>query len=512
MRRFALTTVAVALAASTVAVAPVGVGAQSPEDSGRSPKHVILVDWDGFDLAFLDRADTPNLDALAERGSLTVGSTTFQTVSNPARASMSTGAFPQTHDNAAYYFDLASNKAKGQERYLAAETIAEALAEEDRTVASVQWYMVQDHGTAYGDPEHLYVQPGGDFGRRVDVAIDILNQRPVDSGGAMVTVPGIPDLLAVYGSDLDSLAHREGAESPNIGPLLAEMDADLGRLVQATKDMGIYGETAFILTTDHGMTSWNRTLIPQVLDAVTAAGYVPEIVTPGKSPAPGTEVVIVPNAVRYGDITLRGQAATEEGRTGVRAALESLSPTYISQVLDDADLDSLRASDKLGDLIAEAQPPYGFALSEPPAGEWRASHGSTRELGVPFLVSGAGFRRGAVPEDPNVVDVAPTIAALLGVAPPDQAEGRVLAEAMGPPASPRARPALPPGDDAPVVARGADPVPVPFTADGAGEAVVTGPSCSTRATSRKRRSPPGPATSPSPPPVRPQPSGAVDPP
>jgi hypothetical protein len=202
-----------------------------------------------------------------------------------------------THDNAAYYFDPIFNKAKGQERYPAAETIAEALTEEGRTVASVQWYMVQNHGTAYDDPEHLFVQPSGDFGRRVDVAIDILNQRPVDSGGTRITVPEIPDLLAVYSSDLDAM----------------------------------------------------------------------------------------------------------------------------------------RASDKLGDLVTEAQPPYGFALSEPPLGEWRASHGSTQELEVPFLVAGAGFRRDVPPEAPNVVDVAPTIAALLGVSPPDHAGGRVLAEAMAPP-------------------------------------------------------------------------------
>jgi len=431
--------VAASLTAAVAAAAPTAAapaGAASPGSTGRSPKHVVLIDWDGFDPSYLEMADTPNLDALAARGSLTTGSSTFQTVSNPARASMSTGAWPDTHNNAAYYFDGTS--ARGQERYLEAETIAEALAEAGRTVASVQWYMVQDHGTTYGDPEHLYVQPGGDFGDRVDVAIDILDQRPVDSGGTQVTVPEIPDLLAVYASDLDALGHREGAQSTNIGSLLEQMDADLGRLVQATKDVGIYGQTAFILTSDHGMTSWNQTLLPEVLAAVTAAGYVPEVVTPGRSPAAGTEVVIVPNAVRYGDITLRGRAATEEGRAEVRAALESLSPTFVTQVLDDGDLDAMRASGKLGDLLAEAQPPYGFALSEPPEGEWRGSHGSTEELEVPFLVAGAGFRPGAVPDDPNLVDVAPTIAALLGVAPPDDGQGRVLTEAMGAPSSPEA--------------------------------------------------------------------------
>lgn len=417
---------------AVIALAAMAAALAGPAAAERRAKHVILVDWDGFDPEYLGRAPLPNLELLAGRGSLSIAQSTFQTVSNPARASMSTGAYPEVHGNAAYYFDSVANLARGQERFLAAETIAQALAAEGKTFASVQWYMVQNYGAVYGDPEHLYVQPGGDFGRRVDVAIEILNRRPVSSGGQLVTVPRIPDFLAVYSDGPDSLGHRQGAETRNMAALLGEMDADLGRLIQATKDLEIFGETAWILTADHGMTSWNRTLIPQVLAAVAAAGYRPEIVTPGRSPASETEVVIVPNAVRYGDVTLRGRAATPEGRADVRAALESLAPTYVSGVLDEADLDALRASDKLGDLIAEAQPPYAFALSEPPVGEWRGSHGSRAELDVPLVLSGAGVRRGAPPVDPVVVDVAPTIAALLGIRPPAQAQGRVLVEALGP--------------------------------------------------------------------------------
>lgn len=400
------------------------------------PEHVILIDWDGFDPAVLERVDTPNLNRLAARGSLGTGTSTFHTVSNPARASLSTGAYPATHNNAAYYVDDEANQARGQERCLEAETIAEALVRQDRTVASVQWYVVQDRGTAFGDPEHLYVQPGGDFGDRVDVAIDILHQRPVDSDGAEVTVPRIPDLLVVYGDELDSLAHQNGVDHPAVDDALVRMDADLGRLVQATRNLGIDGDTAFILTSDHGMTSWNQTLLPQVRQAVQEAAYVPEVVTPGASPAEGAEVVIVPSSVRVGDITLRGAADTEHGRGEVRAALESLAPEVITQVFDRTELDGMRASGKLGDLVAEAEPPYGFALGEPEEGEWRASHGSTRELEVPFLVSGAGFRPVAL-EEPSVVDVVPTIAALLGADPPENADGRVLREVMLPPGSPR---------------------------------------------------------------------------
>ena len=114
--------------------------------------------------------------------------------SNPCRATMSTGTWPEVHENVSGVWDPASNTVQGQNRTLAAETIAQAVASSGRTLASVQWYMVQNFGASYGDPEHLYVQPGGDIARRTDVAIDILHRRPVDSDGTMVTVPEVPSL------------------------------------------------------------------------------------------------------------------------------------------------------------------------------------------------------------------------------------------------------------------------------------------------------------------------------
>jgi predicted AlkP superfamily pyrophosphatase or phosphodiesterase len=400
-----------------------------PDDrspTGR-PEHVILVDWDGFDPDYLGLAPTPNIDALARRGSLSIAESTFPTKSNPARASMSTGAYPETHGNAVYYFDERSDEATGQTRFLAAETICEALAAGGKTTAAVHWYMVQDHGTSYGDPEHLYVETGGLFGQRVDAAIEILNQRPVDSGGEMVAVPKIPDFLAVYGADLDAFGHAEGAESPNLGPLLAELDRQLGRLVQATKQVGVYERTTFLLTSDHGMTTWDRSLTER-LAATTILGRRPEILPPRRPPSPEAEIVVV-TAGRVADVTLRGRAATPRGREVVRTALEGLP--HVSRVLDAADLEALHASDKLGDFVLEAEEPWGFGDQEGLGeGAARGGHGSVGEMRVPFLISGAGVRVGAVPRNAGLVDLAPTIAALLGVRPPADAEGRALVESL----------------------------------------------------------------------------------
>jgi arylsulfatase A-like enzyme len=49
---------------------------------------------------------------------------------------------------------------------------------------------------------------------------------------------------------------------------------------------------------------------------------------------------------------------------------------------------------------------------------------------VPFLISGAGVRVGAALRNARLVDVAPTIAALLGARPPADAKGRALVESL----------------------------------------------------------------------------------
>lgn len=393
------------------------------------PEHVILIDWDGLDPTYLSRAPTPNLDSLTSHGSLSTVEGVFPTLSNPARASIATGAYPETHGNLAYYYDEQTGRVVGANRSLAAESVAETLVDAGKTVASVQWYTAQGHGVVFGDQNRLYVEPGGLFEARVDAAIDILQGRPVNSGGQAVTVSRIPDFLAVYGSDLDDLGQAEGPDGPNIVPLLVELDRQLGRLVQAIRDAGIYERTAFILTGDHGMTTWSKDLTGDVLAGISDAGYVPEIVTSGNSPEPDTEVVIVPDAVRIATLALLGRAKSSRSRLRTRTSFEEIPG--VARVLDEADLQELRCGDQLGDLVVEAEEPWGFAPPGESDSGTRGAHGSTKEMRVPLLLSGAGVHQDVTPRSPRLVDVAPTICALLGARPPRDAQGRILSESLG---------------------------------------------------------------------------------
>jgi arylsulfatase A-like enzyme len=214
---------------------------------------------------------------------------------------------------------------------------------------------------------------------------------------------------------------------PGLRRTLEELDRQLGRLVEKVRQVGALESTTFVLTGDHGMTSWNQSLLPAVLAQLTEAGFTPEIVTPGQGPALSCDVVIVPNSVRTGAFSLRGAADTPGARDRLVATLEAMP--QIDRVIGPDELPALHASSDEGDVIAEAAVPFGFGQSPPP-GQWRGSHGSLAERHVPLLLAGAGVRPGTVPHRPRLVDLAPTITTLLGVEAPRQSQGRPLREVL----------------------------------------------------------------------------------
>ncbi|MGI5118370.1 alkaline phosphatase family protein [Marinactinospora thermotolerans] len=402
--------------------------ARASAEAGRTVRHVVLVDWDGVDPSYLDRhaASLPNLHALAASGTRTVAGCTYKAVSNPNRASLATGALPATHGNTAYVLDPATGRARGQTRVLAVENMVQSLRRQGRTVVSAGWYIVQDRGVSYGDPDGLYTQ-GSTWEENVDTAVRVLRGEPVDSGGEPVTVARVPDLLALYSADIDSIGHGEGPGSERIPARLAEMDTGLGRLVETLRETGLYERTVMVFVSDHGMTGYTESLEPQVLGALRDAGFGAERLYSGRAPGPDTEVVLTASP-RTANVYLRGAAAEPEGRARVESLLRGLPE--LEAVRDRGELDALGASPEEGDLTIEARPPYAFVDPAIIDGRERGGHSSMREARAPLILSGPGIAVGAVPADARVIDVAPTISRLLGAEPPAGAQGRVLEEAF----------------------------------------------------------------------------------
>lgn len=61
-----------------------------------------------------------------------------------------------------------------------------------------------------------------------------------------------PEFIAVCNDQLDHTGHTEGHDTPAYYKTLDDIDKQIGLIMQAVKDAGIWDNTVFILTADHG--------------------------------------------------------------------------------------------------------------------------------------------------------------------------------------------------------------------------------------------------------------------
>ncbi|WBB63322.1 alkaline phosphatase family protein [Streptomyces sp. WMMC500] len=431
LTRFGAAALVLLTAVATVSVSDDSAAAGRPAgpagnaDDRPPADHVVFLGLDGFDYEYLDDVPMPNLQDLLRRGTVAKSRGVMTSITNPSWSSIATGAWPATHRNTAYWFDKSTHTARGQQRDLAVPTVAQSIREQGGTVFSSQWFIVQNYGTSYGDTEGLYTD-GGDCPTRVGRAVAVMEGRPVSSGGKDVTLPRIPELMAAYCDDLDALGHAGGSIHPEIPDRLRMIDEQIGRLVQAARNAGIYDRTAFVITGDHGMTTFQQGMAPELLKAIGDAGYQAEILTSGKQPGPGTDAALVIGG--SGDLTLLGDAADDPwALPRIRRAVESLP--HVAATYDKRTQKRMHMSLNHGDLVIE--PEEGWSLGETtPAPVGR--HGTTQELDVPLVLAGAGVSKWIKPWHPRHIDIAPTMSALLGMEPPAGAEGRVLRESVRP--------------------------------------------------------------------------------
>ena len=61
-----------------------------------------------------------------------------------------------------------------------------------------------------------------------------------------------PNFLFIHFDDVDHVGHSMGHKTPAFYDAVAHIDQQIGQIIQATKDAGIFDETAFIVSADHG--------------------------------------------------------------------------------------------------------------------------------------------------------------------------------------------------------------------------------------------------------------------
>lgn len=262
-------------------------------------------------------------------------------------------------------------------------------------------------------------QPGSTF-FLADVSCDIIKHYQ-------------PDLLTIHVGNIDAYRHETGVISDKIAEGIAESDMILGKLFEAVRETGSLHNTDFVLTSDHGQINICRTT--RINAIFVKLGYIrldPEgnvidwdcwcfncgmsavVVLRNKDDDRFAEQV-------YSDLL---RLADDEvwGFTSIRKA----SDTALADRLD-GDFSFVLETDGYTEFVDSWRPPIINAYEGGMYGIFHGCHGYHPSKGPSpvFVGCGPSFKKGAIVDHAELVDEAPTFAALMGVSLPD-ADGKVI--------------------------------------------------------------------------------------
>lgn len=243
-----------------------------------------------------------------------------------------------------------------------------------------------------------------------------------------------PRLLCLHLMSVDALEHGFGRQTPEVYWAINDSDQRVRQVVEAVEAAGLREKTTFVITADHGFITYTKQIQPNVLlkQAGLIKAAIGNKVTERRIWCHSQGVAFI-----YVLDTPNREALLKEW-TPKLAALEG-----VEEVIEEKDFAKygLQTADKdarMPDLILSPKDGYLFGSSVGgdavivPTDAPKGAHGYSPAnplMNASFVINGAGVKPGVVLEDIANVDVAPTIAKLLGVE-MKNVDGRVLTEVL----------------------------------------------------------------------------------
>jgi arylsulfatase A-like enzyme len=245
-------------------------------------------------------------------------------------------------------------------------------------------------------------------------------------------------VLTVSFSSNDVLGHQVGPDAPEVRDMCIRTDRVLGQLLGAIEAEAGAGNYVVVLTSDHGVAPIPEELTKRGVPAGRfSASEVRRTIETALSEKYGAAQWVLANAdlspyLDHELLRAKHIALTDAVETAAEAVrkLPYIFRVYTSTQLEHENL----AGDPIGTLMQRGFYPERagdlFIVQKP---YWIASkdgttHGTpfSYDTHVPVIFYGRGIRAGRYDENIRVADIAPTLAALLGVNEPSGSVGRVL--------------------------------------------------------------------------------------
>lgn len=370
----------------------------------------------------------PALSALREESAFCPNvQTVYPTVTYPIHASILTGCYPDRtgighnkpfqpdtpHDLQAWYWDY---------RAIRERTLLHAAREKRMDIASILWPVtgkcplirrnfpeilpLPGENAAlkmlrYGSPLWILNMELRYGKRRGSILQPDLDEYAVLLAEKLFASRRPPEVFLLHLVDCDAMRHRYGADSPEAAAAMERLDRHVGRVYRAVEKAGLMEDTLFCVVSDHGQQNVSIS-VPLDAELKKACGA---------------------RAQGFG----MGAYIFSDDLPAARAALDKHRQEWrIAHIYDEAELRALHAP-REAHLAVEAMPGAHFTEHDSRS---LGEHGfavTAEESRVLFLLKGPGIAPGAVIPRMRVVDIAPTLAALMGLSLPDT-DGTPVAE------------------------------------------------------------------------------------
>jgi len=398
--------------AVVAAIVFLGAAASAPAQTDPARRTVILISMDGIRGDYVTKEGTPFLDGLrAESAHSRHLIAVFPSLTFPNHTSIATGRHVDAHG-------IVSNK------IVEGDKVLNHPSETGLVQAKPLWVHTEECGVRTA----LDLWPVG-YGawhgkrptlQRPSFEADRKDPETVDKLLGWLRLPDAerPRFVMAYFRGADKAGHNAGPDSAEVKTAMKELDSTLQRFFGELRKLPGAADLAVVLVTDHGMCDVKKMINLQALwgreklsPRYATSGPVANIFAPDKA---DQDKIL---AALAGVKELQAWRASEmpvglhyrHARSGDVIALAAEGMMFKERA-------------NSSDVIYVGDAPKGMHGYLP---DLPSMHGF-------FLAWGAGIRRGAELEKLSVLDVFPTVCALLGVVPPGEIEGRALEAALVP--------------------------------------------------------------------------------
>jgi predicted AlkP superfamily pyrophosphatase or phosphodiesterase len=425
------------LALAWVAVAALcgPVAAQTPPQQ----RMVIVISLDGFPAYALDdpKLPVPTLRRLIRQGVTARMTTINPTVTWPNHTTLVTGVRADEHGllvngslvPTGAWPPMKVDPMVDKVKMVHAPTVYDAAFKAGLTTAQIDWVAINnaptitwpfnEWATPTGPVEQEMIRKGAISAADVEdfTKANILFRDQIWTRAAVYLIKEHrPNLMLLHFLSLDSVHHGFGPKSLAATAAIAFLDSCVEKVVGAVHEAGMDDRTTFLVVADHGFKGYTKEVRPAIaLAAAGLAGKVQEIPEGGTAMVYLSSPDVLPAAVKALEgLEGVGQVIGRDGYAALGLPLPEKDP-------------------QMSPLLLTAKEGYAFsgATGGPVTAavpQLRGGHGylnSDPDLDALFIASGYGVRSGTLPAKISNLDVAPTIAKLLGV-PLPSAKGKPL--------------------------------------------------------------------------------------